>query len=324
MSTPAVKSILSILSIKSISSFHPPPSTAGEQSPQLNRHNSHVKKPTTIFIPFLPYFLFFLSLTALTSTPRPAAAKEITVKDRLGQVGDTARNRLKIWFDRQRIDYPPDKVTMLVVKDQKRLKLFATDTKGDYRFIAQYAVAGLSGKLGPKLRAGDKQVPEGIYTVTYLNPMSRFWLSLGLNYPNAFDRARAKSDGRKNLGKDIMIHGSYHSEGCVAVGNTASEDLFVLAADVGIKNIKIVIAPVDVREDDPPAADTPKWSADLYNKIADEVEPLGIDGTTTASRLITYADTQPPRPAPKPGLLMTILHLLAEAAQETTTTETKK
>ena len=60
--------------------------------------------------------------------------------------------------------------------------------------------AAFSGTLGPKLREGDGQIPEGIYGIGYLNPNSSYYLSLKVTYPNASDRARAKKDGRTNLG----------------------------------------------------------------------------------------------------------------------------
>lgn len=111
-----------------------------------------------------------------------------------------------------------------------------------------YPMTAFSGRLGPKLREGDGQIPEGIYGVEYLNPNSRFYLSLKVSYPNAFDRARAREDGRANLGGDIMIHGKAATIGCIPVGDDAIEDVFYLAAQVGIKNVEIVIAPYDMRQ----------------------------------------------------------------------------
>ncbi len=60
----------------------------------------------------------------------------------------------------------------------------------------------------PKFKEGDGQIPEGIYGIEYLNPNSKFHLSMKINYPNSFDKEMAKIDNRKNLGGDIMIHGS--------------------------------------------------------------------------------------------------------------------
>lgn len=110
-----------------------------------------------------------------------------------------------------------------------------------------YPMTARSGAPGPKLREGDGQVPEGVYRVESLNPNSLYHLALRLDYPNAFDRARAKEDGRTNLGGDIMIHGSDCSVGCVAIGDRAIEELFCCAAAIGPENVEVLIAPCDLR-----------------------------------------------------------------------------
>src|SRR5438094_7344225 len=81
----------------------------------------------------------------------------------------------------------------------------------------------------------------------YLNPNSVAHLSLALDYPNDYDRTRAAEDGRDTLGGDIMIHGGSMSSGCVAIGDEAAEELFVLAADAGWRDAVVVLSPVDFR-----------------------------------------------------------------------------
>lgn len=123
-----------------------------------------------------------------------------------------------------------------------------------------------SGTLGPKLREGDGQIPEGFYRVESLNPNSRYHLALRLDYPNASDRARATGDGRSGLGGDIMIHGSDRSVGCIAIGDPAIEELFCCAAAVGPENVSVLIAPYDMRRGPRPdlaPASAPVWYPDL-------------------------------------------------------------
>jgi hypothetical protein len=94
-------------------------------------------------------------------------------------------------------------------------------------------------------------------------------LALRVDYPNARDRARAKQERRTELGGDIMIHGSNVSIGCLAMGDEAAEDLFVLAADSDWSTAEIVLAPVDLRTKSVPTdltSQTP-WSASLYAEI---------------------------------------------------------
>ncbi len=86
----------------------------------------------------------------------------------------------------------------------------------------------------------------------------------------------AAKDKRENLGGDIMIHGSNVSIGCIAVGDEASEDLFVLAADVGMDNIRVIVSPVDFRagRKAPSSEGAPAWTQDLYRMLANAMRAL--------------------------------------------------
>src|SRR5207244_3968581 len=119
--------------------------------------------------------------------------------------------------------YPPAELALLAFKQERLLEVYATDKKmGGFKFVQAYPILGASGELGPKLREGDGQVPEGLYAINFLNPNSLYHLSLRVSYPNDFDRAQAKRDGRQKLGGDIMIHGSFASIGCLAMGDEAA------------------------------------------------------------------------------------------------------
>ena len=132
-----------------------------------------------------------------------------------------------------------------------------------------YKMTAFSGKLGPKLKEGDRQIPEGIYCVEYMNPNSSYHLSFKVSYPNDFDKAMAAKEGRTNLGGDIMIHGKAVTIGCVPVGDDAIEDIFYLASAVGIKNVSVVIAPYDMRKGRKPELERSQlvWYPDLCKEI---------------------------------------------------------
>ena len=134
-----------------------------------------------------------------------------------------------------------------------------------------YAMQGFSGALGPKLKEGDGQIPEGVYGIEYLNPNSSFYLSMKVSYPNDADRQRAKEDGRTNLGGDIMIHGTNATIGCVPIGDDAIEDVFYLVNAVGIKNVSVVIAPYDMRSGRKPELEKKplSWYPELCNQLAE-------------------------------------------------------
>jgi hypothetical protein len=234
-----------------------------------------------------PLILLGLILVAVAFRPYIGAAlspimqkfsKPRTIAERVQQYGARARARLAPHFQRAQVAYPPNRVTLVGLKAERRLELYAAGAMGAYHFICSYPILAASGGPGPKLREGDKQVPEGVYPIELLNPNSRFHLALRVGYPNSFDRAQAAKEGRTELGGDIMIHGSSVSVGCLAMGDKAAEDLFVLAADTGLSNISVVLAPVDFRTGAaaPKGAKVPDWAAPLYSEIRARLAELPL------------------------------------------------
>jgi len=192
-----------------------------------------------------------------------------SVAERLQEYGTMVDTRIGPDFARAGVPYPPVAVTLLVLKQERQLQVYAAATDGNPRFIRAYPILAASGHAGPKLAEGDGQVPEGIYAVESLNPNSSYHLALHVGYPNAFDRAQAAADGRTQLGGDIMIHGSNVSIGCVAMGDAAAEDLFVLAAKVGLTRVRLIFSPLDFR-----VANhllnynaQPEWIPELYTQL---------------------------------------------------------
>lgn len=136
--------------------------------------------------------------------------------------------------------------------------------------IASYPIVAASGGPGPKLREGDRQVPEGVYRVEGLNPNSAYHLSIKVGYPNDSDAAHAAAEGRSDPGGDIFIHGKDLSIGCLAIGDDAIEELFVLVEQVGITSADVVIAPHDLRRDPAiPAGEFPQWYQERCAEIRD-------------------------------------------------------
>lgn len=230
--------------------------------------------------------------SAPTKRSRKAAKKKrktrYTLKQRLAEISPTALSRVKAKFATAKASWPPAEIAMVSIKDEKALELYARPATGEWKFVHRYKVLAASGATGPKLVRGDKQVPEGVYRISYLNPNSAYHVSLRVSYPNAFDRKMAKKDGRRDLGGDIMIHGKNVSAGCLAVGDRSAEELFLIAAEVGTRNIKVVIAPTDFRKTPPTELlkergtnKGPQWVPELYTQIASEM-----------------TDFKPPPPAP--------------------------
>jgi hypothetical protein len=222
--------------------------------------------------------LLILGASALFHFGRPVwhaaylkVAGRRTVGDVLAQYGQTSRESLAPAFQAAGLSYPPRKVALLGLKAERMLEVWASAGNG-WNFIKSYPIKGASGTAGPKLREGDRQVPEGIYRIIGLNPNSSYHLSMKLNYPNAFDLKYAREEGRSQPGTNIFIHGNTGSVGCLAMGDEAIEELFVLAADVGKDQCKVVIAPHDPRNKPltKTRANGPPWLLELYGKITVE------------------------------------------------------
>ncbi len=203
-----------------------------------------------------------------------------TVADRIEEHGARVRARLAPAFEAAGIAWPARSVPLVAYKSERRVDLLASDSPAvtgmDWsamRSLKTYPVLAASGDVGPKLREGDRQVPEGLYAIESLNPMSRFHLALRVAYPNAFDRERAAEDGRTDLGSDIMVHGSDVSVGCLAMGDEAAEELFVVAALAGIENVTLLIAPYDFRARPrrPPPPGAPAWTRTLWERIEESL-----------------------------------------------------
>ena len=101
------------------------------------------------------------------------------------------------------------------------------DRKDPFRHFKTYRVCALAGTLGPKRMQGDYQVPEGFYYINEFNPNSTYYLSLGLNYPNASDKVLSDS---LHPGGDIYIHGSCVTVGCIPLTDKQIDELYILAA----------------------------------------------------------------------------------------------
>ncbi len=185
---------------------------------------------------------------------------------------------LKKLFNQEHVAYPPQEVALLAFKQERYIELWAKNYQTSWRYINKYPLTAFSGKLGPKLRVGDRQIPEGIYHLTSFNPYSNMHLSMMINYPNQLDHLHAIQDGRKNLGGDIFIHGKSISVGCLAIGNYAIDQIFMLARRVGLKHMQIIIAPNDLRKK-PPATiqfTQPRWLPELYKQISIQLKQFPV------------------------------------------------
>jgi hypothetical protein len=122
---------------------------------------------------------------------------------------------------------PGDPILVRIHKKESELELYKRGRDGRYALLKTYPICRWSGQLGPKQREGDRQAPEGFYTVTpaQMNPDSSLYLSFDLGYPNAYDRSHGRS------GSHLMVHGSCSSAGCYAMTDEAISEVYALARE---------------------------------------------------------------------------------------------
>jgi hypothetical protein len=206
----------------------------------------------------------FLITLMIFLAPALCLADSTEIDSVVERIESVVEPRLRVRFAQAMVDYPPQRIQLIALKQSRRLELWAYDGN-NWHFVHDYPIFAASGVTGPKLREGDKQVPEGFYRITELNPNSHFHLSMKLNYPNSFDWLQAEKEGREAPGSNIFIHGSAWSVGCLAVGNKYVEELFYLVAKTGIGNADVLIAPYDFRRREVElGGDDPEWVRSLY------------------------------------------------------------
>lgn len=140
-------------------------------------------------------------------------------------------------------------VLFVAYKEEKELQVFVKKAEEtEYKKLKTYAICASSGTLGPKRKMGDGQVPEGLYHVDRFNPNSNFYLSMGINYPNASDKKLGKSG---SLGGDIFIHGNCVTIGCIPITDDQIKEVYLLAVyakNNGQTKIPVYIFPFKMSE----------------------------------------------------------------------------
>ena len=242
----------------------------------------------TLLMVFLAVLLFLFSVfpvnvpAVIQGTLKQAARKvgvvksPRTVEQVIKSYGPSARRKWKTRFEKAVVNYPPQELVLVGLKDEESLLVFASDAESGIKKICEFPILGTSGTTGPKLKEGDFQMPEGFYKISSFNPNSLYHLALRVDYPNAEDRKHGLEDGRKKLGGDIMIHGKDCSIGCLAMGDSAIEELFTLVYDTGRAKTRVVLAPCDLTTKRPviDMKKQPVWLPDLYKRLKNELSIL--------------------------------------------------
>lgn len=158
-------------------------------------------------------------------------------------------NFIKTLFQKKNINYSSFEIFIRAFKKENLLQVFAKNkTDKKFQLLIEYDFCTLSGELGPKRKQGDMQVPEGFYHIERFNPVSNFYLSLGVNYPNKSDRILGN---KNNLGGDIFIHGNCVSIGCIPITDEKIMELYLLCVEAksnGQEKIPVHIFPAKMND----------------------------------------------------------------------------
>ena len=227
-----------------------------------------MKKRFVVYILILVTFLMYQFGRGLWYPTVVKFMGKKTVAEVIQTLDRKTEEDLSPLFIKNGISYPPKNLALIAFKDTDILEVWASNADKQYKKIKEYPVLAASGKLGPKLMEGDRQVPEGLYKIIGFNPNSSYHLSMKINYPNEFDLKHAKAEGRNSPGTNIFIHGKSASVGCLAMGDAAIEQLFTLVFRTGKTNTQVLISPSNPnRAKLIASSESPIWVTDLYNKI---------------------------------------------------------
>ena len=118
-------------------------------------------------------------------------------------------------------------ILVRIFKEESELEIWKEDKTGRFALLKTYPICRWSGELGPIIKQGDRQAPEGFYTITpgLMNPNSNYYLAINIGFPNAYDRANGRS------GAFLMIHGDCSSAGCYAMTDEQIAEIYALARE---------------------------------------------------------------------------------------------
>src|SRR5688572_29695150 len=153
------------------------------------------------------------------------------------------------YFKSKNLDIKDFQLFIRAFKNEKLLEVWIKGKNDDkFTLLHSYEFCTTSGSLGPKRRQGDLQIPEGAYHINHFNPESNFYLSLGLNYPNASDKILSD---KQHPGSSIYIHGNCVTIGCIPLTDDKIKELYIMAVEAkngGQEKIPVHVFPTRLTE----------------------------------------------------------------------------
>lgn len=142
---------------------------------------------------------------------------------------------------------PAEPMVVRIYKQSSELEVWKRTRSGNYALLKTYEICKWSGALGPKIKEGDYQSPEGFYDVRpgHMNPKSAYWLSFNTGFPNKFDAALGRT------GTNLMVHGDCKSVGCYAMTDDGIKEIYSLAREsfnAGNRSFQLQLFPFRMTE----------------------------------------------------------------------------
>ena len=157
---------------------------------------------------------------------------------------DEKEEIVKQYFADKKLSMDKFQLFLRAFKKEQTLEVWIKEKqKEQFSLLHTYDFCSTSGILGPKRKEGDLQIPEGFYTINHFNPLSNFYLSLGISYPNASDKILGD---KTHPGGAIYIHGNCVTIGCIPITDDKIKELYIMAVEArngGQEKIPVHIFP---------------------------------------------------------------------------------
>ena len=202
----------------------------------------------------------------------------VTMESKIADVEKAVQRRIPV-------EKMPTELKILVLKQEKQVELWGKFSDGKWKKLSFYVILAVADQPGPKTLNNDKKTPEGIYRVKSFNLNTPVYLAINLDFPSEADIRIAEQEGRdaNMMDKGFMLHGIAFSKDNVTLPNAALDDMFYMLTKVGLQNAKVLIAPVDFRNERLPEKAVSDWAMERYKQMYDEMKPLKEEDNNAAT-----------------------------------------
>jgi murein L,D-transpeptidase YafK len=217
------------------------------------------------------YLFLMVSSLAQNNSFKSSQLKNARVK----AAYDEKEVSVKKLFEAKKLPYENFDLLIRAFKNEKALEVWVkTKNAKTFELLTTYPFCTTSGVLGPKRKEGDLQIPEGVYHINHFNPLSDFYLSLGVSYPNASDKILSDP---KSPGGAIYVHGNCVTIGCIPITDDKIKELYLIAVEArnyGQEKIPIHIFPARLTDENMTNLKTSYANSPRLIKFWDNLKPV--------------------------------------------------